>query len=1360
MLWFGLLAAPAFGQIANVQVGNITSTQAVISYRAPDMNVCAVEVSQSPGYRPLIHDVNPALFSGADQDDRAGNSSLGVQRRFVAGKRVVEYAVDGKRYSRALGAALTHSFRITCGASIATGTFQTTTLAAGSTYAPPLPADPLRAGETAWPTLFYAGPASKVSTNGTAVTRTAGDLFDTSWKSGDEYYVNEARYLISSVTDTGTLVLQATAGVQSNVMAYYSARNYRYYDPETGAEYRLMGIPRDIRPSATAQTAFDSAAGTNWTNPSGAIGQDASNATYSGTTQDWLYLKHYQADPANNYFPDFFNAVNFRAQASAASEPVQLCITTDVNASGVWVCDSTQAMVELALSTSMTAYVACKDAPCTVTRIPGDFLGAGADVIPAARMKHGENKVAVTSSSGVITFSTAAECNRMVASQDVLTINVAKRTVTSLNCGSNQVTVSPVLNVTGSYPYLYNTGMFANPRFGLLIRKKATGNSNTITIDDVKFELGTSFRFVGTSGGLHSVCSPALSSNGFYRCDMNPVGTFAIKPDGSEIRTLGYMSFFGQTYGLESGQQTCNSFGGGQKLWDPTDPNLFYCAVNDAGGRLVLTKMTLNGNDAHVNATEAAPLPLISLSGVVNLTATGTPGTIKEQIAAWDPTMDLTFWNCSLDVITGTTTTYMVVPCRRGIPSGQDSISMTAIFQLNAGKTTATLVALNKHWQNTASRWCTNHTTTNLGHQPALMSMGLQYMHSPSSGPGFGPYEVTLQNAITTTGQTTIDVTSDWKSTAQTPIFGGTVSSTGTALTGSGTSFAWELQKGHVVTAGGQVRTIATVTGNTTATVTAAFSPDISGQTWTYTWGATPTGYSVGDPLSIYPDRYITSAAVDDVLQIGSEYVRITAKNTASQWVVARGVGWGGVGSSTPSTYSAATTLTTLCSSGPSSLQSGTQNKWFEVFWDFVGSPDGSSTTYYKGIYTVAGGHGFNVQYGANGLQFNDNFGVNGSLLDRANWGKTPNDFSLAINPNFAGKIAPGQGNSYQGHPSSYLPLAPRIEQYRLYDVRPMIGSFSAPNTSAMCQSCGAYTLTGDLWRYTYGDAGGLDPDGLSFKQFAQFGVVGDKVLRDISGPGSVITGGTSDAFKMCIAQQVNECVTGSAVGEVFMNAPGLEPLKTYCTGGEIGTGARDACVADMTMGAQSVIQLTVPSLSNQAAIFTDNAIPAARVLGRMFNYWRQTFQTGNVKLTPGGEYLLHGGGGHDKGSFLIRVPPHEVDSVARNTFVPIRVQIGSAPSGTARAMAQFGYAENGPAGAAYCTSRQEACFAVAASVNEASPFKWAFELSAADGVTCATGCSVAIPAIPGRMVYYRLLFKDAAGVTLAAGPLEMAAAR
>jgi hypothetical protein len=118
----------------NVTVMGRTNTQAVLSYTAPDVLPCTVEISESSSFVPLVNDVNPTLFTNANSDGRAEALVNGTARIFVAGKRTAETALDGNVYSRALQAYTVHYYRVTCSAAVATGSFQTNNIAIGMTY--------------------------------------------------------------------------------------------------------------------------------------------------------------------------------------------------------------------------------------------------------------------------------------------------------------------------------------------------------------------------------------------------------------------------------------------------------------------------------------------------------------------------------------------------------------------------------------------------------------------------------------------------------------------------------------------------------------------------------------------------------------------------------------------------------------------------------------------------------------------------------------------------------------------------------------------------------------------------------------------------------------------------------------------------------------------------------------------------------------------------------------------------------------------------------------------------------------------------------------------------------------------------
>jgi hypothetical protein len=119
--------------------------------------------------------------------------------------------------------------------------------------------------------------------------------------------------------------------------------------------------------------------------------------------------------------------------------------------------------------------------------------------------------------------------------------------------------------------------------------------------------------------------------------------------------------------------------------------------------------------------------------------------------------------------------------------------------------------------------------------------------------------------------------------------------------------------------------------------------------------------------------------------------------------------------------------------------------------------------------------------------------------------------------------------------------------------------------------------------------------------------------------------------------------------------------------------------------------------------------------------------------------------------NLVTALPPlPDADGVSRNTFIPVPVVIDPPPGLPVRsAVVEFGYVENGAAGGYYCTSRQETCVAASALLNVTTPFSFEQTETYAP-VSCAHGCTITIPAISQRALYYRWKYFDASGQVLA----------
>ncbi len=150
----------------SIRLIRATPTQAVFSYTAPDSNACQVQEGTDPRFTTVDHDVDPKLFPGSNLDTRPGNIVDGASRVIVIGFRGTGLAADGKIYSRALQASTTHYLKISCSDG-RTGVlrFSTVEPAFGNTAPDYIPYNTAGFGNYGWPTINYNAPTYDVASN-------------------------------------------------------------------------------------------------------------------------------------------------------------------------------------------------------------------------------------------------------------------------------------------------------------------------------------------------------------------------------------------------------------------------------------------------------------------------------------------------------------------------------------------------------------------------------------------------------------------------------------------------------------------------------------------------------------------------------------------------------------------------------------------------------------------------------------------------------------------------------------------------------------------------------------------------------------------------------------------------------------------------------------------------------------------------------------------------------------------------------------------------------------------------------------------------------------------------------------------
>jgi hypothetical protein len=265
------------------------------------------------------------------------------------------------------------------------------------------------------------------------------------------------------------------------------------------------------------------------------------------------------------------------------------------------------------------------------------------------------------------------------------------------------------------------------------------------------------------------------------------------------------------------------------------------------------------------------------------------------------------------------------------------------------------------------------------------------------------------------------------------------------------------------------------------------------------------------------------------------------------------------------------------------------------------------------------------------------------------------------------------------------------------------------------------------------------------FKNAPWYGVSGRWLLRDISGPASSINDFRPSSF--CYAYQANQCVSGSSANSLYVNAPFIEPSYT-CWGQAWNFSA--PCVAPAYgIWGQSMIHNALDPDPTGANFM--------RLTG-LFNppFLSQGFEA--AKFSPDGQWLFYqswNAGGYRSDIFAARVPNIATDTVNRTTFVQVPVRV---PAGNSVAI-RFGYDTSfrchgvSDSQGNWISGYNDSCLTVAAP-SQAMPFMFSTE-GAVSPVTCTGGCTVNIPSISGRYLYYRVERYSSGGGLTYVGPVQ-----
>jgi hypothetical protein len=1311
--------AAGFCQITNLRSLGITATQAVIAYTAPSDAPCTFQVSEGNVISTLVHDVDPAIFAGSNQDNRPGSLSFGASRTVVVGKRSSELATAGpyagmRHYSRALQLLTLHTFQVTCGTYTATTQFTTTNIPPGDTFPDPFFGDPGNPGDQPFPEALadnsgswsFIDPLTGIWLKQVSARGHVDDVVALYPPSNPIITARNAGVLGSGCDAGGPWSTPCNAVAPNNNSlgcdwGAWATCNYGSNFTSVANSTAWLIFPLDMNQEYWGPPGY----GTNY--------------DYSLTIDQALVGMAGHTSSANNQLDV---ALSFNNGASAATQLQTLTLpssngpvsagSVDFTAWGLspWLLDTHPRFNrEEWLRHSGTA-----------TLSGSTLTWASGDPFSTYWFQGGNGTIWLASSGDACAFTNFQPSNA----------NAYEYALTGMLDGNN---------ITISNPPAPGTYNWCSHNSVIMIRRH-TADSTPVYIQ------GVSFQTVDHSP-LFTVNDS--SSSWFYNTPVNGGyfgyngGLFWINTSTGDTSWFGPMQLpattlpSGDGWGANPGQCPAQQTGGS---WDQTKSiPTWYCVLTDSAGKGIVVEGQYTGptsppahaasgsgnsyntqiNQYTQDATCKGTYPQYCISfgnGALvftDLTPSSAGHSITDMLATTVPAYNPAIFNaCPGPAGNAVQQGVIVTNCLSG---GQDTPAWVIAVSPGDGNPAHAATAGGPHvlgavntFNGLMVRWRGLHAIIDLGEQP-WTDWGGNDIETPIT---------TTNTSITTTG-------SSLGPNQDCSVYGGTHGASCVQIQINALSGSYEPY-------------LATPFGNVPANTPGALGTSLPQVPAPCTLTAEQT--AAGDPGCYVPDtaRFSNPSS--------GELMTLVAKN------------YGGVQglqiwqrAATPASYSGSTTMYFQPSA------TGYQ------IWNPTTDPGGTGQLT---DYEAAIGHGFERNGQAVQLQ---NIGSITCVnpLFTAYMSRLGNWPELAVAHLFYGSaVASFDGsclvgafpNDVQSHANAPGDLASDNEGMRAFDVRPMLANTAPAQTGVPNFS----QVSGQLYKQTWPDK--LDADDLcshagcsrtdpfsaqlNRKLVSTAASCGAHPLLDISGPqpgNPLIDGTAANSYKYCIPRVNGECYAGSQVGEIYVNCPGLLEVSGSigCTGsgthgGSIMGMGNDVCVWNNYSGVQMIHQLTLgvpdPSAAQQRDLSTS--------IGRL----RMSGGMGNARLTPDNTWIVFPASylnfnGQD--IWMAKLPPWQADSVGRSSFIPTPIVVAPLPGeGITNAVVSFGYQEDGAPASLNCTTRNDPCIANAATIG-ATPFYFASENP--NGAPCTSGCTIMVPALPQRVLYYQVLYRDAA---------------
>lgn len=872
-----------------------------------------------------------------------------------------------------------------------------------------------------------------------------------------------------------------------------------------------------------------------------------------------------------------------------------------------------------------------------------------------------------------------------------------------------------LLSLTGA-PGSYN--FYCAPDFAVMIRRHAPDTSS-IFIQSATFSYVSGHSGEWEDEGYNGVCSNAKISNG-YLC-MIPTGGGG-----------GAVAWIDPVTGTSNmiGQAKANGNPNGANPWPDSPcpllaPEAFqtfddtkavptwYC-IAPSGNTSVILQVTYTGaydfsrffSDSEsigAGAPQGNDNYSVTYSNAVitNLTPASRGKDLKSLLAAFEPSFDQTM-SCNTGPVQQGN---LLIYCYRA----QNTLGWFAVFSPGDGNPAhagqaggPNIIAAMNTWSHGASRWSVNHSAQDYGYSGYF---------------GYGTNTITAGSA--SLGSTAVMVT------------------THSAVPGAGSDCS---QWGSPANITGSNCTLLQIDAN-------------SGSYEPYYWtlvppqGQTPGELSTAQVGDIW--CLSTSLTSCNFANASNEVLVLIQKGADGQWVFERNAGhWvagyqdlPGNGTKYLFAMSSATNLNIYDPKYPTFYSVGWGGN---VFWDYMHDPHGlhpgidpaffdAHAVQRPWIAVESDQYPYSPWGGAYRVRHAENFP---QLF------ATPASYVTA-NPSFAGAYPAAAINVFQSHCSVSGDSASPSEGQAAFDVRPLVGKFTAPPSPPDLWT----PVSGQLWKTTYPVTDPDDIGNLNRKLLPTAASSGSHPLIDVSGPSSSLADSPADSYQYCIPRVKGECRVGSVVGEVYVNAPSV--TYPYCYGAGVSgqtSPANDICMDNMPAVGQGLVQFST--------LQADPSGQFQRILVKpMSGKLKLTSGFANARPLPDNSWIFFQANYLDSARrelYMAKLPPWPApDGVNRSAFVPLSLQV-SPPAGLAvtNVIAEFGYQEfNGN-----CTTRNEVCIASAPAIGTV-PFHFAGENPS--GMPCSSTCTIAIPAVSQRILYYTVKYRDDSNKVLAVTPLQ-----